>query len=584
MDLEKKINKTINYKAKFITVIFLYFSILPKKLKKNFYLICVFATLNSILEFISIASIIPFIQNILPSTSTDHQSFTSLFSNLDKYELFRMFLFIIVTIYVVKSLFLLFFNYLKFKFMANVRLLLSYSLIQKYLGLGLDEIEKKNASTCIRNTESEASLISNLVTDAIIGLVNNSLIIIGLCLLIYLVQPVAFVFSFIFFTISMSLYYFFTKKKLQMYGEIRQVAESKRIKFVQDLFKAFKEISIFNKMNFFKNHYIEALNEYTFLEKRVNFINASIKPILELFAVLSLIVFVMSSFLSNGDFTKIFLEISIIAACAFRILPLVNGLIHNFLTLKYQQPALEVINRELSPQIEVSDKSNDSLDILKFENAIELNGVSFGYENSENILKNINIKINKNDIIGISGVTGSGKSTLIDILCGFRRPNEGKILLNEEELNLDRKYLIDVSYVSQEMVLIGETIKKNVAFGIEQKEINETHVNNALVESNMFEFVNSLPKKLDTSINDMASNFSGGQRQRLSIARAYHHDANLLIMDEPTSSLDTSTINKILLNLIKKKKTVIIISHNQDTLNSCNKVFNLNNKTITQVK
>ena len=564
---------------KYFQIFYNYFLILPKKFKIRFYILILFLFFNSILEFLSIFSIIPVVENFVDTSKYTSKFKFLLFETKDENILFVL-LGIVVFIFFIKSLISLLFNFLKFRFISDLKYNLSHQLVKKYLSYDLSLFEKKQSATLIRNSESEASIFSNNVTDGIINIFNNVLLIISLCLLIVLIEPKAFIFSLSALGISFFIYNSLTKKKLNDYGNIRIIAEKNRIKVIQEIFRNFKEILIFNKKKYFNNYYSRELKKSVDVEFGYNFISTSAKPVIEFLAIIGLIVFIYASLITSNNYSEIIVELSVVAACAFKILPSINSIMVNWIAIKYYHSTLRILKEELSEDI-LLNKEYESLNITK---NIELKNINFSHNSHKVILNNINLKIHKNEILGICGQTGSGKTTLVDVICGFRNPNSGSIFFDDKGLNMAGKYLLDTSYVSQGISLLEGSIKNNIAFGIELNKIDERRVEKALEEAKALDFTNQLKESVNSNLYEMASNLSGGQKQRFSIARAYYHDSDIIIMDEPTSALDPSTIAELTSILKDKGKTVIIISHDKHTLGICNTIYMIQDKTLIKIK
>lgn len=556
-----------------------YFLVLPKRFKKKFLVLSFFFFLISLLEFVSIFSLIPILESFTDTNKfTKKLDFLHTYTNSENslYILFAIFF----SIFAFKSLINLIFNYFKFKFIADLKYYLSDQLVKKYLSYDLSLFEKQKSAVLIRNSESETSIFSNSVTDGVIQILNNILIIISLCLLVIIIEPKAFLFSVFVFGLCFFIYYFFTNKRLNEYGNIRVATEKNRIKSIQEIFRNFKEIKIFNKIKYFHNYYAGELKKTARIDFSFLFISSSSKPIIEFLAIFALIIFVLINLLSANNYSEILVELSILAACSFKILPSANAIIVHWISIKFYHPNLLILKKELNENFYFNP--NKSLNL--FKKNMELKNIKFAHDEKNLILNNLNLKIEKNDILGICGETGSGKSTLVDIICGFRYPNSGSIFFDENNVNLAGTHLLNTSYVSQNISLIEGSIKENIAFGVNKEKIDDSMIIQSLKDAKIYDFVNQLPDKLNSNLFELASNLSGGQKQRFSIARAYYFAADIIIMDEPTSALDPRTIKDLIDILKNKGKTVIIISHDEHTLDICNKIFKIEKKSLKQLK
>ena len=273
--------------------------------------------------------------------------------------------------------------------------------------------------------------------------------------------------------------------------------------------------------------------------------------------------------------------LALFAAVGFKIIPSINKIIFAFQHLKFYLPVSEAVIKDLKlkPEQIISSRNKNI-----FENFnINIQNISYKYPGSKkHIFKNINLKINKFEIVGISGSSGSGKSTLINCLIGLLKPTSGKIEVNKKNIfdNL-RSWQKKIGYVPQQVFLTDENMYSNIAFGVESRKINRKKIIEASRISQLNNFLN---KKEDYKkiVGERGMRISGGQLQRVGIARALYNDKDILIFDEATSSLDQET-EQLFLNSIKKfkrKKTIIIISHKLNTLKFCDKIFKIKNSSI----
>tara|TARA_B100001173_G_C15903089_1_gene510745 strand:- start:281 stop:982 length:702 start_codon:yes stop_codon:yes gene_type:complete len=225
--------------------------------------------------------------------------------------------------------------------------------------------------------------------------------------------------------------------------------------------------------------------------------------------------------------------------------------------------------------------------MLVFKEKISLNNISFSYDRFNNILIDANFEIRKGESIGIIGQSGEGKSTLADIIIGLLEPNKGQIKvdgINMKNLNLI-SWKKNIGYVPQEIFLIDDSIKNNIALGVSDDQISLDNLNKAINKSQLSDFINSLNKKIDSKVGERGVQLSGGQRQRIGIARALYNNPEILILDEATSSLDVKTEKEFMnaINLLKREKTLIIISHRFSTIKDCDKIYEIKNKSLKKI-
>ena len=275
--------------------------------------------------------------------------------------------------------------------------------------------------------------------------------------------------------------------------------------------------------------------------------------------------------------------IGLYAFAALRLIPSITRILNIFQQIKSMQASLNILKIEFENFKDSSkEKIIDNKILIPFNDEIKLNNISFSYNKDIVILKNFTKIIKKNSILGIIGSSGSGKSTMIDLITGLQFPNTGEIIL-DNKTNIQKNIVNwqkKIGYVSQSVFLLDTTIKENIAFGEQIEKIDEKKILKSLKDSQLYEYVLSLKDGINTIVGEKGVKISGGQKQRIGIAREIYRNPEVLILDESTSSLDIETENKILDCIIKLKheKTIIIVSHRENTLKFCDQIIDLNKK------
>ena len=286
--------------------------------------------------------------------------------------------------------------------------------------------------------------------------------------------------------------------------------------------------------------------------------------------------------------------LSLVTVCAVRMIPSFNGLSSAYLTIRHYLPSLDVIVEQLSFSKEFLNKKslNDEVKIdldepkISFNNQIVVKNVSYSYPNSTKlIISNSTLEIYKKDIVGIIGPSGIGKSTLVDLISGLLKPHKGEILV--DGLNIEKNlksWQKQIGYVPQEVYLLDDSIKANVAFGVKEQDFDNSRFKDSLKLAQVDDFVSSLPEKEMTKVGDRGIRISGGQKQRLGIARAMYFSPSVLILDEPTSALDKENETKIINDLYKlsSKNSIIIVTHKLSVLRNCNKIYEIGEGKISE--
>ena len=389
---------------------------------------------------------------------------------------------------------------------------------------------------------------------------------------------------FILFLIISFLFNFFSKKKANYYGGKTNFSEEKALGYLNKAFSYIKLIKLFNTNDFWVKKFFNEknrLHEY----QTISYLLSRIPKIILEIAGVSIVVFIFIFFIvvDNKNIEEIIPFLTLIVLIVVRCLPAFTNLNQSLNSINYTNKS---INRILEI---LTDKTFDQDDpkyiskkkILQLEK-IEVKNLSFSYNEDYKILEDVSFDIFKGQIIGINGTTGSGKSTLVDLILGLLKPNKGQILLNGEELNKKSYENINIGYVPQDTYISDDTIEENIGFNINKQDIDPTKIKEAIKSSNLDNFINNLPEKVNTYIGEDGIRISGGQKQRIGLARALYDDPKLLILDEATSALDNETEASIIneITKLKKDKIIIMIAHRLNTLKNCDKIITVKDKKI----
>ena len=462
---------------------------------------------------------------------------------------------------------------------------ISQNLIQKYIFQTHLYHTNKNSSEVVRNIVTEVSSFNGIILSSCIFF-SEILITIGISLfLMWYNFELAIILLFI-FIVSSLIYQLCTKNFLINLGKLRQESESSRIKTIQEILGGIKEIKFLNlKIFFFQN--LETLIYH--LQKQVvgNHFQSMPRLTMEFIAILAFSILLIVMYYSENNLALILPSLIIYAFAAFRILPSVNRILNAIQILRFSDKVINLLNKEMTLKVNNITYLQKKLDFL---DDIKVNKLSYKYPLSDKFtLKNISLSIKKNTIIGVIGDSGSGKSTLINLLLGLLKPTKGSIEVNGVKIHQNQnnlKWINNIKFVPQNVYIIDSSIKNNVAFGVEEKNIDEKKLTKALKLANINSLVESSKKGANLIIGERGSKLSGGQIQRLGIARALYHDSDIILMDEPTSSLDSVTESFILKTIknLKKYKTIVLVSHKKSSLTICDKIYKINNGILNTIK
>ena len=548
---------------------------------------------TSFIEFIGLGLIAPYISAISnPQNFQEIKIFSFLIKeeNSQSYNNFLIILsLILIFIFFIKTVLSMFVRWAITKFAFQQFLSLQIRLTSAYQQMSYMEFISRNTSEYIRNvkelTGNCVAAIENylrLVSELIIIFV----IIVYLCFVnIKVIICLLGILAFITF-----IYEFWLKPKNISYGKKKVNSSELIYKGVDAGLKGFKEIRILSKESFFLDIVRKGAKGVYINELKSSIIRNSPRYIFEFAIICFLLSFLALSVFFNQNIENTIPILGVFCVAAIRLLPGAASVVNSFTVINYTSYSinklyndLQKFNKKIKKKISVSIKGSNT----EFK-LIEMKNITFKYPNTNKyILHKANFSIKKNECIGIVGESGAGKTTTIDLFLGLLNPTSGKIFLNKKQIG---KQMSDwsgmVAYLPQESLILEDTIKKNISFKNEINEKDHNEIKESIHLSNIKKVIKSLPNGINTKIGQGGVRLSGGQNKRIALARTFFHGKKILIMDEATSSLDRKTEDFIVNQLreLKRKKTIIIVTHNKNTLKYCDKIFQIKNQKINRIK
>tara|TARA_B100000886_G_scaffold90816_1_gene59933 strand:+ start:19707 stop:21452 length:1746 start_codon:yes stop_codon:yes gene_type:complete len=547
----------------------------------------------TLLELLSIGLIIPYINLIFNPEFLTKYSFINDLEIIDDQlnikNLIIPFSFIFVIIFLLKTFFIIFVRAQIQKFSLGNQKKLQIDLMQIYQNMEYVEFRKKKQSEYIRNIR-ELSASSMICLEQGLRVTSELIVILAIICFLLFVEPIPLIIISIIIFFSILMYNFYLKPMAVKWGKEKTDATKLIYQSVDDSFKGFKSIQSLGKQNFFSEFLKRGAKQIFKNDLKSSIIISSPRYFLELVLVVFLVAYLSTSILTKGIDYNFFPALVVFALAGLRILPSAAIISNGILLIGYSNEGLNIIYDDIK---KYKRKTNDNFFKEKFtenkidlKNCIELEKVSFSYNNSKNkILDKVDFKLNKNEFIGIIGNTGSGKTTFIDILLGFLKPTEGKILIDKKVKDSSSLvYLGKVGYLPQENFIINDTIEANISLNYNKNNIDKKKIIEILNLLELDNFVKKLPQNIDTLIGERGIKLSGGQRQKMCLARLLYHDKEIIILDEATNALDKKA-EKAVIQLIRslKNKTIIMISHDYDNLKFCDKLFKVNEGKVLQV-
>lgn len=524
-------------------------------------------------------------------------------TSLEKYPLFndaiiyfklnseiQIVLFLLVILIVpnlLKFLLLGFLSFFQSKFTYDFQTSLSKRMFKCYLNQSYGFHLNRNSSSLLQVVTAEVNTITTMTNQAMVLLTDLSMLISILFLLIF-VEPLGAISSFLTFSFFGYLFYGFSRKYLSKWGEQRQIHETLGIKHLQQGLGGIKDIKILGKELFFIKKFGYHRDRTANVNQKQMFISQMPRVWLEFLTIILITMMILFLVFFGNNFTTLLPVIGLFVAAAFKIIPSLNRIISSFQIFAFSVPAVNIVFNELRLEKEMKINSNIHPFSEKFSK-LEIINLNFTYNlDKPNILNDINLTVNNGDFIGIIGQSGEGKSTLIDLILGLLKPTKGNVLINGDNIYSNTSpWKNKIGYVPQNIFLTDDSLKRNIAFGVEDEFINEDQIYNAINSAQLGDLIKNSKDGIDTIVGERGVKLSGGQRQRIGIARALYNNPEIIVFDEATSSLDVITEKEVMksINLLSKSKTIIVATHRLSTLDNVDFLYKVEKgKLILQNK
>ena len=566
-----------------------------KKEKKIALLIFFNSFIISIFEIIGIGIIpvfISFLINPDKFVNTDLYFFNFIKSfDLLKYNSIIALSSAIIIFFIFKNIYSIFSIYLQENFFKKVRISIVEKLLKNYTKKDYNFFLNINSTVLIRNILNE-SIISVSFLTIFLNFSREFILTIFILILLTILEPLVILSIIFLVSICLFIYFIVTRQRIKNMSIKAREFRSHLLKDLNHLFGSIKLVKVLNRESFFSKAFLKKFSESEKLRIFIVFFTRFPRHIVEILVVgmlLSLLI-LMTEF-SNKEFIEIIPILAFFTMCALRLMPAINVITASYPTLRTNYTSLNFVAQDLLEYKKLQNLSNISekknyYNIAKGKN-INLVDVCYSYKNSEKIFDRVSLSLPIGESIAVMGESGAGKSTLMDLLMGLQKPQEGKILYDNQDIFISTKdWQRNFGYIPQNVNLIDETIQNNVAFGIDEDKINIGKVIDSIKRSQLEKLIDTSEKGLDTIIGERGSRISGGQIQRIGIARALYNDPKILIFDESTNSLDKKTEEKLLNDIFKLKEnySIIIITHDLSIAERCNIIYQIKDKKITLLK
>ncbi len=576
-------------------------SLLENKQKRSLVYIFVIYLISIVLDVLGIGLIIPILTLII--SGEINQNFLNYLpidiNNFKNENLVLIILIFFFIFYIFKSAFGTFALWYHRRFIYKLQENIGVRLLKKYILEDYETFVQRNYSDVVRNIAVEAGVFVTGVIHGLVAISTETMIVLGISLLLIFIDPISSTIIIGIVTFLVTLYLFVFKKKLRNLGKRRQELEGSIFDQLNKSFQLFKEIKIFLKHDFMIKNFkktVEEKNKIALFEDLLNGLPKIYFELLFVFLVTGVLIFLI---FNGKDINFIIPLLGLYTAAFFRIFPSFNRLISNINGVIHNYAAFELIEKDLNILKIDQNRSKNIANFPKLEGFIsnvqkpfklELENISFSYSNENTkqvILDDINLKLSSNEITGLVGESGSGKSTIANIISGFIKANKGHYKINENE-NYNKNLLKNfVGYLPQTTNLINDTLINNICFFKENnKHYDKEKIDYLVKILDLGDLIDKLPNGLNTNIKEQGQILSGGQRQKIALARALYVETPILIFDESTSSIDSDSELKLIevIKKIKKDRIILFITHNRNLITHFDKTYFINDKKVNIYK
>jgi len=556
--------------------------------RKNVLILFILMVFSAFVEMLSIGIVLPVVSLMTEEEIGARfpliQPLLDILGNPERSELIILAMLFLIFIYFIKTFFLALFAFQKGRLTAALSSEIAKDLYRSYLNKSYTFHLQNNSALLIRNITIEVGIFVHNVISPLLIIIMEIIVVTGILVLIILIDPLGSMIIVSLFLIFGGYIVYVTRALQKKWSVERHHHDGMILQQVQQGLGGVKQVKLLGREKQFEKRF----NFHNLRANKLSLYQAMVIGVprwtFEFLAITGIAIVVILMILKNNDIDSILPVVALFAAAAFRLMPGITRVIQSLNAYRYAQPSIETLYKEVN--LMQNSKHNACITKKDFKFQIELNKIDFNYlGDSKKTLDEISLVIKQGDSVGIIGTSGSGKSTLVDIILGLLKPKKGIVKVDDEDIELNLRCWQDqIGYVPQSIFLTDDTLRRNVAFGLADADIDESAIKNAVNASELGDFIESLPSGLDTIVGENGVRLSGGQKQRIGIARALYQNPSVLVFDEATSSLDEDT-EKSIMNTIKGlhgKKTIIIISHRLNTVEFCDYLYKVESGRIVK--
>ncbi len=567
--------------------------LLNKKQKRSVAVLVVLIFISALLETLGVSSIVPLVSAVVDPEAILENEYVQMVCGWlhltisDSASFVKLLLTVTMSIFLIKNVYLLFLYYIQARFVTKTEAESSIRLLNEYLNRPYEYYLNADVNALFQTINKDIPHVFELLQE-VMKLLTEIAVSVCLCLFLLLFVDLGMMLSIAaLLGVMVAVIIFLLKPLLGNLGQGRLKQQVLTMKWMQQGIFGIKDVKVAAKENYFLKNFADAYHKLSGVTRRYTVLNNAPRLIIETVCIVGLLGYMLVSFINGADMAKMLPLLGAFAVAAVRLMPSINRISTHLSTIAYYEPSLNFVCDHLNIASLKAAELHESEETMSFKDKICLNDITYAYPNTERrIFDHADMEIPAGSSVGVIGSSGAGKTTIIDVLLGLLVPKKGKIVC--DGVDIRERYaawLHNIGYIAQNIYMLDNTIRANVAFGVEEDEIKEDRIWEVLQEAQMADYIRSLPEGLDTIIGDRGVRLSGGQRQRIGIARALYHDPELLVFDEATSALDNETEAAIMeaINSLKGRKTMVIIAHRLKTIENCDILYKVEHGKIEKV-
>lgn len=571
--------------------------LLDRKQKRIMVLLVFMMLIGSLLEVMGIAMIVPVLETVMDPQAVESSRYLSYLYNTLGFNSVMQFtvaiMLAMIGVFIVKNLFLFFQNKMQFNFVYTNQFATSRRMMINFMKRPYEYYLNADTAVIQRTITSDVNNMYGLILS-LLQLVSEGVVFIGLVAACIYQEPLMSLILFFLLLAVLAVIKWILTPIMKKAGEDNQEYYSGLYKWIDQSVMGIKEIKIANKENYFIGEYAKCGYGYVNAVQKYNLFNATPRLLIETVAIAGMIIYLMVQVAGGIAVDDIIPIMGALAVAAMRLIPCANRINNHLTAIAYFEPFFMGVSDNLQEDIrdgsvvydEAAYRTKNETAKLTIREKIRLIDITYKYPGTEvMIFDHANMEIPIGCAVGIVGTSGAGKTTVVDIMLGLLKLESGAIMADDTDVREHYdSWLKNIGYIPQVIFMLDDSIRKNVAFGYADEDIDDDQVWRALREARLDEFVKGLPAGLDTGIGERGIRISGGQRQRIGIARALFEDPEVLVLDEATSALDNETEGAIMesINRLHGRKTLIIIAHRLQTIEKCDLVYRIENGKVAR--